>query len=360
VKITFVLTGSGHKPIGGFKVVYEYANRLARMGNLVNIIHPAWVRRDEPLLGRIKRSVRYVQRATDKSYAPGNWFSVDPDVRVLWKPNLSSRFVPDSDIVVATGAPTAEWVESYGPEKGKKFYLLQHYETWDSIGRKRLDATYLMPLRKIAISKWLCDVAKKNGSDATYIPNGLDKQKFFIKNGLEGRDRGQGIMLYHPLPEKGTETGIQACEIIRERIPGLKLMMFGVYDRPINLPRWISYEKCPSLSQLRDMYNAASFVVAPSVTEGWGLVPCEAMQCGCALIATDAGGHLEFAIHNHTALISPILDAVSLARNIESVILDDDLRKGIALAGARYVEKFSWDKSATELNSIFWEAYKNV
>ncbi|MDT8838260.1 glycosyltransferase family 4 protein [Paraburkholderia fungorum] len=360
MRITFILTGSGHKPVGGFKVVYEYANRLAKMDNLVNIIHPAWVRRDEPLLDRMKRSVRYIQRAADKSYVPDNWFPIEASVKVLWRPNLCPRFIPDSDIVVATGAPTAEWVDSYGPEKGKKFYLLQHHETWDSIGRKRVDATYLMPLRKIAISRWLREIAKKNGSDATYIPNGLDQEKFFIERELEARDKTQGIMLYHPLPEKGTGIGIRACEILRERVGNLKLMMFGVYDRPSNLPHWISYEKSPSLPKLRGMYNSASFVVAPSVTEGWGLVPCEAMQCGCALVATDAGGHLEFAVHNDTALISPVLDAVSLANNIELIISNDELRKSIALAGAQYVKKFSWEKSAAELNAMFLEAYRNA
>ncbi|TFE36408.1 glycosyltransferase [Paraburkholderia dipogonis] len=360
MKITFVLTGSGHKPVGGFKVVYEYANRLSEMGEQVTVVHPAWVRKDEPFFDRLKRSIRYVQRAADKSYLPGKWFPVDSAVHLIWAPNLSARFIPDSDIVIATGAPTAEWVNSYGPEKGKKFYLLQHYETWDSIGRVRLDATYSMPLEKIAISRWLCDIAKEKGSEAIYIPNGLEQQKFFVEKSLDSRDSQQGIMLYHPLPEKGTDIGIRACEIVKERHPDFKLQMFGVYGRPTNLPGWITYEKSPSVSLLRAMYNASSFVVAPSTTEGWGLVPCEGMQCGCVLVATNAGGHREFAVHNDTALLSPVQDATALARNIEEVMKNDELRKRLSSSGLRHVKKFSWEKSAGELHSVFLEAYKNV
>jgi glycosyltransferase involved in cell wall biosynthesis len=319
-----------------------------------------WVRRDEPLFDRMKRGIRYVQRSVDGSYLPDNWFSVSPAVKLLWKPNLNARFIPDADIVVATGAPTAEWVNSYPPEKGKKFYLLQHYETWDSIGRNRLDATYLMPLEKIAISRWLCDVARERGSRATYVPNGLDQNRFYVTADLNRRDRSHGIMLYHPLPEKGTQIGIQACDIARKEIPDLKMTMFGVYERPASLPAWINYCKRPSWSQLLDMYNAASFVVAPSVTEGWGLVPCEAMQCGCALVATNAGGHLEFARHNETALVSPVSDAIALARNIALVSRDDELRKRIAASGTRYLRKFSWDQSTHALNEIFLRAQKNV
>ncbi|NML32429.1 glycosyltransferase family 4 protein [Paraburkholderia antibiotica] len=360
MKISFVLTGSGHKPVGGFKVVYEYANRLSAIGHTVTVVHPAWVRRDEPVVDRIKRSIRYVQRATDKTYEPKRWFPVDTSVELLWTPNLSSRFVPDADIVVATGAPTAEWVNSYGPEKGRKFYLLQHYESWDPIGLERLDATYRMPLEKIAISRWLCEVATEKGSHATYIPNGLDQREFFITRDPILRDSAQGIMLYHPLPEKGTEIGIRACEVVREKMPELKLTMFGVYDRPAGLPRWIDYQKSPSVTQLRDMYNDASFVVAPSVTEGWGLVPCEAMQCGCALAATDAGGHMEFAVHNSTALVSPASDVRALAANIERLVRDNDVRNSLALSGARHLTKYSWEKSASELNALFCRAHKNA
>ena len=37
--ITFILPRTGEEPIGGFKVVYEYANRLAKDGYHINIVY---------------------------------------------------------------------------------------------------------------------------------------------------------------------------------------------------------------------------------------------------------------------------------------------------------------------------------
>ena len=39
MKISFLLPFSGHKPVGGFKVAYEYANGLARRGHEVTVFH---------------------------------------------------------------------------------------------------------------------------------------------------------------------------------------------------------------------------------------------------------------------------------------------------------------------------------
>lgn len=56
MKITFVLVSSGQNPVGGFKIVYEYANCLAARGHNVTIIHPALSLTDAPFYWKtIKR-----------------------------------------------------------------------------------------------------------------------------------------------------------------------------------------------------------------------------------------------------------------------------------------------------------------
>jgi glycosyltransferase involved in cell wall biosynthesis len=353
MKITFILTGSGHRPIGGFKVVYEYASRLTRLGHMVTVVHPASVIRAESTLDRAKKALRYVQRTVDRSFLPRRWFAVDHDVRLIWARDLNEKHVPDGDIVVATGACTAEWVNEYPASKGRKFYLLQHYESWDPIGHVRLRATYTMPLRKIAIARWLCDIAAELGDGAAYVPNGLDNPNFYLERDLEQRKPAQGVMLFHTLPEKGIQVGLAACELARVQIPDLTMTMFGVYEQPEDLPTWIRYIRSPDTAELRGLYNEASFVLAPSNTEGWGLVPCEAMQCGCALVATDAGGHLEFAVDRVTALVAPVGQSEKLAAGIVEVVKDHALRYRLSDAGRNYLLRYSWGESTRLLERAF-------
>ena len=58
-----------------------------------------------------------------------NWFDIRVEViRIPW---LSVSFIKDADIVVATAWPTAHAVKTMSNNKGKKFYFIQHYESWD-------------------------------------------------------------------------------------------------------------------------------------------------------------------------------------------------------------------------------------
>ncbi len=67
MKITFILPGPGCTPVGGYKVIYEYANRLAKLGNEVTVVHPARLKIDEPMLRILLKSVRYLQRRVGNS-----------------------------------------------------------------------------------------------------------------------------------------------------------------------------------------------------------------------------------------------------------------------------------------------------
>jgi hypothetical protein len=117
VRITFVLPGHGKTPVGGFKVVYEYANCLARRDHKVTVVHAALLDKYTAPLDYPKKVARFVQRSLDKSYQPKTWFSIDPRVMLLWRPSLNAKFIPDSDVVIATAWQTAEWVQDYPGKK---------------------------------------------------------------------------------------------------------------------------------------------------------------------------------------------------------------------------------------------------
>lgn len=350
LRITFLLPCSGQVPVGGVKVVYEYANRLADRGHEVEIVHAASRYTDATFKDNMRSVARYLFRSITRSYRPDSWFKMNHQVKLKWVPSLAEQWISDGDIVIATAWQTAEWAVRYSSQKGRGYYLIQHLELWDGM-EDRVYATWKSSLRKVVISRWLQKIARDLGQESTYIPNGLDFEVFKVTTPIAERDCGSIAMLYHEYPWKGSSDGIAAISLVRAINPNLRVTLFGVPPRPDNLPEWIDYECCATQTSLQRIYNRAAIFVAPSWSEGWGLPATEAMMCGSALAATDIGGHREFAIHEKTALLSPPKDPKSLAENITRLIHDSDLRTRIANNGNLYVQQFTWQRSVDEMEA---------
>jgi glycosyltransferase involved in cell wall biosynthesis len=344
LKITFVLPFAGTNPCGGPKVVYEYANHLSKRGHSVTVVHPALCGTHKPWVKRAKAAIRYVQRSIDGSYRPDKWFQVDPKVRLTWVWSLAERYIPDADAVIATWWETAEYVNSYSKEKGRLFYLIQGLETWEG-HEKRVYATWKMPLKKIVIAKWLMDIVGGVGESSVLIPNGLDFHRFGMDVPPTDRNSSEIMMLFHNYNLKGSTDGLEALSIVKQQVPELRATLFGTPPAPPHLPDWIEYHRKPPQTKLRELYNQAAIFLAPSWSEGWPLPPAEAMMCGAALVATDIGGHREYAIHEKTALLSPPKNANGLAENILRLIQDQDFRIKLARQGNAHIQQFTWDRA---------------
>ena len=66
---------------------------------------------------------------------------------------------------------------------------------------------------------------------------------------------------------------------------------------------------------------------------------------GCALAATDIGGHREYAAHEETALLSPPSDAAALAGNLLRLVEEDALRNRLARNGLDSIRRFTWPRA---------------
>jgi glycosyltransferase involved in cell wall biosynthesis len=358
LKITILLPLSGAHPVGGFKVAYEYANYLAKKGHRVSVVHPAIFRIDRRLGSLTRaaamRTIRtYIANRLTGRFKPDSWFQVDPSVRLLWVPSLSAKHIPDGDIVVATAWETAEWAAEYPESKGKKFYLIQHLETWSGPDERVL-ATWKMPLRKIVIAGWLQAIAENLGETVDLIANGLDFERFKLLNAQDNRDPNNILMPFHAgLDWKGSADGLAAFALARAEAPGLRLTLFGRDAGPDNLPFEVEYHRDPAQHVLRDLYNQASMLVVPSWTEGFSLPPAEALQCGAAIVLTDFKGAAAYAVHEETALISPIKNPEALAGNILRLVRDPDLRLQLARNGHAAIQEFTWERAGSALESIF-------
>jgi glycosyltransferase involved in cell wall biosynthesis len=351
--INFVLPGPGANPIGGYKIVYEYANRLIKDGYKINIIHSAtllWKERD--IKTKIKGIIKYPYfKMVKKKQEPYNWFPLDKKINLYWVPTLEEKYIPDADITFATACETAVYVNQYGSKKGEKYYLIQHFEDW-YFSKERVLETWKFQMEKIVIAKWLEKIGKEISVSTTLINNGLDFEKFSLDIPYHLKNKKQIIMLYHNSDWKGSKIGLQAIEKIKKVVEDLEVILFGVPQRPDNLPKYIQYYNSPTQEKLRELYNNSAIFLGTSYGEGWGLTVSEAMQCGCAVVCTDVNGYNEMVCQEKTGLLSKAGDSEGLAENIIRLMNNDELRIKLAKNGNEFIQQFTWERAYGKFKAL--------
>jgi glycosyltransferase involved in cell wall biosynthesis len=98
--------------------------------------------------------------------------------------------------------------------------------------------------------------------------------------------------------------------------------------------------------------------VFPSIYEGFGLPILEAMQCGCPVIASNNSSIPEVA--GDAALLFDANDYTELARLIDKLLQDENLRKSYIAKGFEQVKKFSWEKTVAQLLNVIESEYNNT
>jgi glycosyltransferase involved in cell wall biosynthesis len=111
------------------------------------------------------------------------------------------------------------------------------------------------------------------------------------------------------------------------------------------LPGYIPHE------DLVAVYNLADVLVFPSIYEGFGLPPLEAMACGTPVVCSNTGS-LPEVVGDAALLIDPY-DISSLAEAMRCALLDSGLRKNLVGKGFQNVKRFSWEKTARQTLDLF-------
>jgi glycosyltransferase involved in cell wall biosynthesis len=99
--------------------------------------------------------------------------------------------------------------------------------------------------------------------------------------------------------------------------------------------------------------GAAAFAY-PSVYEGFGLPPLEAMAAGTPVVATDAGAVPE--VVGDAALLVPVGDPAALAGALAQVLEDEAVAARLVAAGRRRCLRYSWDATVDGLVALYGRA----
>lgn len=100
-------------------------------------------------------------------------------------------------------------------------------------------------------------------------------------------------------------------------------------------------------ASLKALYQAATLLVFPSLDEGFGLPPLEAMALGCPVVAARAGALPE--VCGDAAVYVDPSDGAAIAEAVMRVAGDAELRRQLAAAGRQRAAAFTWPRAAAAL-----------
>jgi glycosyltransferase involved in cell wall biosynthesis len=165
-------------------------------------------------------------------------------------------------------------------------------------------------------------------------------------------------------PHKNLERLIDAFAIVRKRgLDHLKLVLIGdeiskytalrraVHQHQLhNYVRFLGYLPEETLAV---MYRLAGVFVFPSLYEGFGLPPLEAMASGTPVVTSNVSSLPEVA-GDAAVLVDPY-DPQAIADGIYRVLTDETLRREMVHKGIARAGQFSWEQSVRRVRAIYGE-----
>lgn len=158
------------------------------------------------------------------------------------------------------------------------------------------------------------------------------------------------FLLYpaRPWSHKNHARLLEAFALVRRERPELRLVLTGEGHDPSTLPDGVEARGNVPLDALVDLYRRAAALVFPSLYEGFGLPPVEAMACGCPVAASTAGSLPE--VCGEAAVLFDPLDAGAIAAGV----LETLARAGeLAAAGPARAARFTWDATARAHDRVY-------
>lgn len=324
--VHFLLPGISPTPIGGYKVVYEYAQEMARTGVPVTVWHCAAFAaysggRFRPLRVLVPALGRLRQRLV-RSTSTIPWFAFDGLVAVRNTALFPRPKVGPGDLIVGTAYETIRYAARIARRSGaRSVAFIQHSETWAAPGSSVLSA-WAATDERIVIAPWLAELCDAAGLSSRLLPNALDTDSF--PKGPPLTQRAPAVLtLLSPHGYKRPDTVAAVLAAIAERRAGVRLDAFGpTEESPVELPGGAHYHPDPSPGDLRRLYREATVYLCGSEAEGWHLPPAEATLSGAAVVSTDIGGVR--ASMEDDALYAPVGDVDGLCARVLQVLDDLD------------------------------------
>jgi glycosyltransferase involved in cell wall biosynthesis len=178
---------------------------------------------------------------------------------------------------------------------------------------------------------------------------------------------GDEFVLYagNVKPHKNVERLIQAFDMVRRRgLDHLKLVIIGdevskyaALRRAVHrhqLHKYVRFLGYLPEETLAVMYRLAAVFVFPSLYEGFGLPPLEAMASGTPVVTSNVSSLPEVA--GDAAILVDPYDPAAIAEGMYAVLTDERMRRELRRKGLERARQFSWESSVRRVREIYTEA----
>lgn len=191
------------------------------------------------------------------------------------------------------------------------------------------------------------------------------RDKIILSNlGISERDK---VILYvgSEQPRKNLPTLIKAFGLLKKKLPDVKLLKVGKPQHPrarkkilqlidlLGLQKDVIFIGYITESELVRYYNAADLFVFPSVYEGFGLPPLEAMACGTPVLTSNQSSLPE--VVGESGIMTDPFDIAKMANNMYEILTNEGLKDDLSKRGIERSKMFSWRKSADKMLIVYEE-----
>ena len=165
-------------------------------------------------------------------------------------------------------------------------------------------------------------------------------------------------------PRKDLPTLLQAFAAVRGQHPDLLLALVGrrgwLYEpifariEALGLREAVRTIEDAADEDLPPLFDGASAFAFPSLYEGFGLPPLEALARGVPTVVADTSSLPE--VVGDAALLHTPGDPEALAAALLRLLTDEALRADLRAGGPVQAARFTWERAARETLAVYWEA----
>lgn len=163
-------------------------------------------------------------------------------------------------------------------------------------------------------------------------------------------------------PRKNLLTLLEAYSKTHASKEGVKLVIAGangweykeIYRKARALKTEVIFTGYIPSEKLPSLYKSAKVFAFPSLYEGFGIPPLEAMACGTPVVSTNVSS-LPEVVGDAAVTVQNPKSAAELADALDRAVYDENLIKQCTEKGFAQAEKFTWEKSAQSVINIYKE-----
>jgi glycosyltransferase involved in cell wall biosynthesis len=178
-----------------------------------------------------------------------------------------------------------------------------------------------------------------------------DKFILFVGNVKPHKNLRRLLMAYEVVFNRGLEDHYLVIAGEKEGFITGDKEIFSVVHNNQDLKERVRFSGYVDNADLPLLYNAASVFVFPSLYEGFGLPPLEAMACGCPTVVSNAASLPE--VCGDAAYYVDPNDTESISEGMYKILTDNSLRQHLIKKGLERAKLFSWKKSGGDHIKVF-------